>query len=575
MTIARYSFLPWLRRGIANRLQTPAASTSRAKLSVALTVASDVESQPLAPREVQLVGPGDVIGINPQLVVRTEPRHWIADFEPNYLAFIEFYDEDFPWRYTPASPDTTAHRLTPWITLLLLKETEFQRENRPGKPLPAIKLTPAANVSALFAPAEQLWAWAHVHVNDSLGPGHVPDLDGLDARLRANPDVGYARLFCPRRLEPNTGYTAVVIPTFEVGRKAGLGQPVADGDPGLDISWTAATEFPVYYEWFFRTGAAGDFEELVRALKPRSMPKEVGIRDLDIQRPGFGLPPIASAPDDVVGLEGALLSPFTVSKPLDAASNFPPEIEKQVNLAADAADAGVGAEDPVVTAPLYGRWHALVERVSADPADRNWVNELNTDPRLRSPAGMGTRVIQQNQEEFMKLAWQQIGEILAANRKIHFVQMALKASQAAYEKHLAPLPDASRHADPGAGLPEGDGKPGHGPPSRPGEPADPFGVGRRHAKAAPAPRSPRPARLPSGDAAPRERPYWSGGSTKERSRRRRPVRFRTGPRSSASRMSSPRGSRISSGPSSSRPGRLPASSSRFWVCSSSPCPAGW
>ncbi len=441
MTIARYSFLPWLRRGIANRLQTPAASASRAKLSVALTVASDVESQPLAPREVQLVGPGDVIGINPQLVVRTEPRHWIADFEPNYFAFIEFYDEDFPWRYTPASPDTTAHRLTPWITLLLLKETEFQRDNRPGKPLPGIKLTPAANVSALFAPAEQLWAWAHVHVNDSLGPGHVPDLDGLDARLRANPDVGYARLFCPRRLEPNTGYTAVVIPTFEVGRKAGLGQPVEDGEPGLDISWTAATEFPVYYEWFFRTGAAGDFEELVRALKPRSMPKEVGIRDLDIQRPGFGLPPIASVPDDVVGLEGALLSPFTVSKPLDAASNFPPEIEKQVNLAADAADAGVGAEDPVVTAPLYGRWHALVERVSADPADRNWVNELNTDPRLRSPAGMGTRVIQQNQEEFMKLAWQQIGEILAANRKVHFVQMALKASQAAYEKHLAPLPD--------------------------------------------------------------------------------------------------------------------------------------
>src|SRR6185295_3717940 len=96
----------------------------------------------------------------------------------------------------------------------------------------------------------------------------------------------------------------------------------------------------------------------------------------------------------------------------------------------------------LVTAPLYGRWHALVRRMSADPADRNWVNALNGDPRFRAPAGMGTLVIQKGQEEYMKLAWQQIGEILAVNRKIHFVQMAVKASQAAYEKHLAPLPDA-------------------------------------------------------------------------------------------------------------------------------------
>jgi hypothetical protein len=442
MTIAHYSFLPWLRRGIANQMQTPAAAASRAKLSVSFTVASDTESQPLTPKDVQLIGPGDIIGFNSQLVVRTEPRNWISDFEPNYLSFIEFYDEDFAWRYTPTTPDTAVHRLTPWITLLLLKEAEFERDNSPGKPLPSIKLTAAANVAALFAPDTQLWAWAHVHVNDTLGAGHAPDLEGLTAKLGANPDAAYCRLVCPRRLEPNTGYNAVVIPTFEVGRKAGLGEPVADTDPGLDIAWKTATEFPVYYEWYFRTGAAGDFEELVRELKPRPMPKEVGIRDLDVQRPGFGLPPIVSAPDDLVGLEGALLSPDSVSKKLDPASNFPPEIETQVNLAADVATGGAGtAEDPLITAPLYGRWHALVERISARPEDRNWVNELNDDPRFRAPAGMGTLVIQKGQEDYMKLAWQQIGEILAVNRKIHFVQMAMKASQAAYEKHLAPLPD--------------------------------------------------------------------------------------------------------------------------------------
>jgi hypothetical protein len=439
MTIAQYSFLPWLRRGIANQLAGP-ATASRAAVEVTLTVASDVETVPLTPRNVQLVGPGDVIGINPQVVVRTEPRNWITDFEPNYLAFVEFYDEDFPWRYTPAPPDTGQHRLTPWITLLVLEEGEFTRNTSPSRPLPLVTLS-GVTPNVALPPDSQLWAWAHVHVNGSFSATHTPDLSALRSILRVDPDRGYSRLVSPRRLEPNTAYYAFVIPAFEVGRKAGLGEPIADTDPGLAIAWTTATEFPVYYEWFFRTGAAGDFEQLVRALRPRAIDKRVGIRDLDIQQPGFTLPPITSPPDDVVGLEGALLSPYSESKPLDPGSNFPAEIEEIVNLPADMETSGVTVGDPVVSAPLYARWHALVQRISVDPSRRNWVNELNGDPRLRSVAGFGTSVIQRKQEEYMKLAWQQIGEILAVNRRIHFVQVSMQASQLAFQKHLAPLPD--------------------------------------------------------------------------------------------------------------------------------------
>ena len=47
-----------------------------------------------------------------------EPAHWVTNFEPNYLAAIEFYDEDFPWRYTPAAPD--GRRLLPWLALVVL-----------------------------------------------------------------------------------------------------------------------------------------------------------------------------------------------------------------------------------------------------------------------------------------------------------------------------------------------------------------------------------------------------------------------------------------------------------------------
>jgi hypothetical protein len=410
---------------------------------VTVTVANEAREESLPPRHVQLIGPGDIIGFIGQLVVRTEPRNLIGDFEPNYLASIDFYDEDFAWRYTPAVPDSAKHRLAPWITLLVLKDSEFTRDRRPGRPLPSIKLVAGLDPKNLFAPDAQLWAWAHVHLNENLDTtGHTPNLEQLDAMLRGNPDLGYCRLLCPRRLEPDTAYHAFVIPTFNVGRKAGLGEPVPDTDSGLAIAWKTATQYPVYYEWSFATGPSGDFEDLVTALKPRPMPKEVGIRDLDIHEPGFQLPPIVSAPDNLVGLEGALLSPFTVPKPLDVGSNFPPEIEKQVNLAADAVQTGVGAGDPIITAPLYGRWHALVERMSAAPENRNWVNELNSDPRFRAVAGMGTLVVQRNQEEYMKLAWQQIGGVLALNRKVHFVQMAMHASFACYAKHLEPMPEA-------------------------------------------------------------------------------------------------------------------------------------
>src|SRR6478672_2204826 len=90
-------------------------------------------------KEFALIGPGDIIGLNPDMVVRTEPLNPITNFEPNYLPCIEFYDEDFLWRYTPARAN--GQRLRPWIVLLVLEEgdseatSEFTR-NEKGFPLP-------------------------------------------------------------------------------------------------------------------------------------------------------------------------------------------------------------------------------------------------------------------------------------------------------------------------------------------------------------------------------------------------------------------------------------------------------
>src|SRR5437762_9254113 len=152
------------------------------------------------------------------MVVRTEPLNRITNFEPNYLPFIEFYDEDFLWRYTPARAN--GQRLRPWIALLVLEEgaTEAESEfkyNPRGFPLPIVTV---ANADALLAPIET-WAWGHVHINEGYDTptDFEKFLRSLHEMDNPNADKIISRLICPRKLKAKTGYHAFVVPAFETG----------------------------------------------------------------------------------------------------------------------------------------------------------------------------------------------------------------------------------------------------------------------------------------------------------------------------------------------------------------------
>ena len=484
-----YTFLPWLRIGVANIIATAdgdASVLTRATIDVQLDIDGERADgshfkEPLD-RAVPLVGPGDILGVDPRAIVRTDPRAWITNFEPEYLAAIEFYDEDFPWRYTPAAPDIGRHRLRPWLALVVLAEDEFvDVAPTQTRPLAAICVANAA----LFPPADELWAWAHVHVMRSLVPGSVippnlgDTLSALSATLNENADLACSRILSPRRLVPDTAYHAFLVPAFERGRLAGLGD-----DPNLAPHATVSAwdvyparpdpdMYPCYYRWFFRTGAIGDFEYLVRLLQPRPVDARVGTRDIDVLDPGANLPPIDDpALAGVLKLGGALRVPRAslsadelaiVDRYENWAQPYPRPFQEKlaafVNLAdsynavaVDAAnlDAGFieegdGDPDPLVTAPLYGRWHAETERLltkrdgSPAPNADNWVHELNLDPRHRVAAGFGTEVIQTGQEDFMQAAWEQVGDVLAANRVVRWGQLALAASSRLYTQQLEPL----------------------------------------------------------------------------------------------------------------------------------------
>ncbi|MBK9014429.1 MAG: hypothetical protein IPM82_10250 [Saprospiraceae bacterium] len=250
-------------------------------------------------------------------------------------------------------------------------------------------------------------------------------------------------------MNPKTGYFAFVVPAFEVGRKAGLGIAIAENEPGTASSWAdGQQEFPIYYEWYFSTSEAGDFETLVRRLVPRDMDSRVGIRNLDVQQPGFGVNDVHTQftdvekgithPLDVVGLEGALKAPTTRSIPLSADSDFEEKVEPIINLQFELSEEGgaAPADDPTIAPPLYGQWHAMAKRLSIAAPDASWVNDLNKDPRWRTVGGMGTAVVQKNQEGFVRKAWQQIGDVLELNRKIQYTQLAMWVTQMVYDKHI-------------------------------------------------------------------------------------------------------------------------------------------
>ncbi|HMJ46129.1 MAG TPA: hypothetical protein VK498_02305 [Ferruginibacter sp.] len=497
--LATYSFLPWLRQGLANNITQGDKDNLvklRASITINLTVTAtsvngtDLLPTPLPPKTIELYGPGDIVGIDSRAIVKTEPRNWITNFEPNYLPYIEFYPEDFAWRYTPARPE--GDRLRPWLTLVVLKEDEFEDgQNIKEKPLPFFRMKDGKSTTGIFPKPAELWAWAHVHVNEDLSNDAAPNAadagsvnTAITNLIQQNPDHAYSRIVCPRKLETKIGYHAFLIPTFESGRLAGLGLPLDAGLTATECGWENAAniEFPYYHRWYFRTGDVGDFEYLVNLLQPRPADKKVGIRDIDVLHPGSNLPPITNTDlNGVLKLGGALKVPFDTLKEEDKVEvrrydewdenpyphEFNKAIARMINLAdayADASktvdavngDAGipkikdennnmVNDPDPVITTPLYGRWHALQQRLLKDKANvdlkysKNWVHELNLDPRFRVAAGLGTKVVQKGQEEYMQAAWEQVGKIVEANNKIRMAQLAKEVSAKFYTKHITSL----------------------------------------------------------------------------------------------------------------------------------------
>ncbi len=410
--LGRRHFLAWSRQGIATALSNPdygGPLPDRPTITVGMNVTAHGPDSvtPVPAVTVHTFGPGDVLGLDPRQVVRTEPKDATPNFEPNYLAAIEFDTPDLPWLFTPAAP--AGDRLRPWLTLIVLAQPEYAPVPGVVSPLPAIDVLSIAALQSL----DDAWNWAHTQVSG-------------DAGLAASdPARVISRLLCPRRLDPETSYTAFVVPAFEIGRMAGLGLDVS-GVPTADPAWTPATgaplRLPVLYQFGFHASDQGDFESLVRRLVPRKFGADIGVRPMAVDDPMPGLP--GAGPPLL--LPGALQSIVAPTSGWDdpARTAFQTAVAGLVNRVAPLVD-NPAAPDPQVVPPMYGRWPAGVDSVT--PGGTAWTDQLGLDPRNRTIAGLGTQVVQANRTSLLASAWQQVAGIEAANRALRQAQLARAA----------------------------------------------------------------------------------------------------------------------------------------------------
>ncbi len=451
-TAVAYQFMPWTRRGLTVALTAPdtlgtgAPLPSRASVPIGVTLAGANAGTLIDPLQMNLHGPGDVTAIDTRLVLRTDPKPNARNFEPNYLAIVDFDPPDFPWMLTPAKANGD-DRLRPWLVLVVLDQSKVGVPKPPTQGLLPTITVKGADVKAELPGLGDSWSWAHAQVVTT-----ASDSGGIQTDLQGDPASNASRLVCPRRLEPNKDYVACVVPAFEPGRLRGLG--LAESKPeamaSLGAAWDPGVvgdvQLPVYFHWEFSTGPAGDFESLARRLRTPSAYKNTPVGDAlaHVGTAPMGVDDLLNGPHP--GTEATMEGAFV---PLSYEPGTPPDGTQADSLAIIVNTPANDVANPVgdgnqnaahqrleVKPPLYGGWHLKQHSVAQSELSHHWIADLNLNPRYRGAAGYGAEIVRRDQDEFVDAAWDQIGAILDAEMKFNLTRLAIEAQRALKAKHF-------------------------------------------------------------------------------------------------------------------------------------------
>ncbi|MEZ4447223.1 MAG: hypothetical protein R3B72_49545 [Polyangiaceae bacterium] len=450
-----YALLPYYRVGAIAHVTETSLSGPRPGFDLAITVREGTRSATLS-RSVEIEQIQEFLDISAE-VTRTDPALRIrgtsvqtlatSEFEPNYLPLVEVRPPDLLWRHTPVAPNVVTvdghpyERLTPWLSLAVLEEDEFESASLLG----AIRVIAP---SVLPDPLEA-WAWAHVHILDLPSDDVVVNtLASARQILKQHPELARGRLICPRRLRPATRYHAFCVPNYERIRRIGLGLDYNGAADALIDRGGSELLFRPHFAFEFRTGESGDFESLVTRLSGHRATGNIGIRDVSFAEPGpmvRGIRRRAEGGAAVLGIEGGLKSTETVSTPWSELGTDP--FREDVATLLDASQPGGGAEDedddPLLLPPAFGRAHRPHRRFT-DLAATDWYTAANLDPRLRATANLGYQIVERHWQEILRKAWEWgtpggYEDLRGALGRLRAAELAKLVGDRLFEKHLAQL----------------------------------------------------------------------------------------------------------------------------------------
>lgn len=449
-------YFPWIRKGLGNFIQEKDAfvlekgaegdELVRTRPEILLTAEYVAEREgtffPVThEKTVKFVGPSDIAGISEKVVMKVVPESSSDTFPIQYYPYMEFWEPDFPWRYSPASQN--ADKLRPWIALVCCEAEAVKMKSLPnGNDYFSFVGTDEQWADSFLKPSE-LWRAAHAQ-------GSASDRPEL-ARLLALRNAA--------ELKKGTDYIVLLVPAFETGRLRGLGKGEAElaDIPAQFPSWDEALKdqnnremglmFPVYASWTFKAGD-DDFEAAVARLKPFSAEKD-GIL-LDVSKMGDGLDydqvshfssrrtiemPAATK---LIGSEPQ--PPFPAEdNPTESIlyKNIRTLLEQNPVFVENESDKGkgfgttyTGDDDPLVVPPVYGARHVMASSLD----EVGWVESLNMDVHYRAAAGLGRSIVQTHQEELMNRAWKQVNAVNALNMELYNRLLSLDTNKALQSK---------------------------------------------------------------------------------------------------------------------------------------------
>ena len=297
VVIGEYTFLPWVRTGLASALEPPAGDTVRAVVHLSVTVQDDngvrVE---VPPKTLTLRGPGDVIGLDSSQIIRRFPMPGARDAEEVCSPTLSSIG--------PSCPGFS-HRCRSRLTI------NFRLGSRSWCATPSSPRS--RRVRPVFHPSSTPFL-ANCSRSTIPGPGGMrrlsdqPEINkakSTGSRCNTDPRI-FRACFARASLPEGRSYLACLVPAFDCGVKAASGL----GGGSLGPAWKRAPNdagnqivLPVFDSWSFFVAPAGDFELLAGRLHGLPAPWNVGRRFVDTSHPRGGLPKLpAGAPGEITGV---------------------------------------------------------------------------------------------------------------------------------------------------------------------------------------------------------------------------------------------------------------------------------